>query len=123
VERVTVFGLQLVAVEDVRAGDILQRASGPRHVVLRVEGPFEDGRRVIVYASYEEAAYENRAQDKGRFALTQRRGRRGEPLAFEKGWRPLPAGALVPIARRDDPDALAEAQGALEAAERLRERS
>jgi hypothetical protein len=106
----------LVPVEDVRAGDVIRRPSGLEHVVVRVEGPYEDGTRVVVYASFDEATFENKARDRSGFNVGRVAARRGgERLAIEQSWRPLSAGEPVPLARRGAQAELDEALEALSA--------
>jgi hypothetical protein len=100
----------LVPVENVRAGDVLRRPSGVEQIVTRVEGPYEDGDLVLVYATYEQGSYENKARDRSGFNVRRVAQGRDPVLAVEQSWRPLKPGDLVPIARRGDLDGLREAQ-------------
>lgn len=104
----------MVPVEQVFAGDVLRRPSGVVNVVTRVCGPFEDGTRVVVYGSYEEATYEWKARDRSGFNL--RADREGKPIAVERSWKPLREGELVPLEERGRADLLAEMLRALELA-------
>jgi hypothetical protein len=79
-------------VELVEPGDVVVLPRGGRHHVLRVEH-YPDGAHVVVYASHEEASYENRARDKSGFNITQTR------YAIEKSLRPLRTGEFVVVAR------------------------
>lgn len=54
-----------VPIEEVVAGDVLVLPRGMRRHVSRVEGPFDDGTRVVVYRTPQHA-WENRASDKNR---------------------------------------------------------
>jgi hypothetical protein len=89
-----------IPVEQVRAGDVLELPRGATHVVVRVEGPFDDGTRVVIYAAWEEGVFENKARDHSGFNLRRR--------AVERSIVPLHAGELVAIVARGAHVALEE---------------
>lgn len=109
---------ELVPIEQVRAGDVVRRPSGVTHVATRIEGPYEDGTRVLVYASYEEATYEWKARDRSGFNL--RSTRDGVKVAVERSFVPMRDGVRVQVVERGRVDLLVEALRALEDADQAR---
>jgi hypothetical protein len=92
----------MVPVEEVRAGDTLQRPSGTEHTVRSVEhyparqtGEYlQPESFIVVYVSHEETSFENKATDKSGFNSRSSRG------GVLKQWKPLAPGEFVPLARR-----------------------